>query len=81
MKKYVDGRISELREYVDGRVSELREYVDMRFERIEAEIAELRREVAELRNRLWWVVATVVLGWVGVILTQVLLLLVRGAPP
>ena len=70
--------IEALREYVDRRIGELREYVDRRFERIEAEIAELRMEVREVRNRLWWVVATVILGWLVVVIEQLLLHILGG---
>ena len=47
---------------------ELREYVDRRFDKLE-------EEIRELRNKLWWVVATVILGWIGTTLLQILLLL------
>ncbi len=84
LKEYVDTRIRELREYVDARTRELREHMDGRFSaiedrlgRLENEVRELREEVRELHNRLWWVVATVILGWIGTALLQILLLLLR----
>ena len=72
LRGYVDTRFTELREYVDKRLAELKEYVDARFDRLESELR-------ELRNRLWWVVATVILGWLAVMLEQYLLLVLKHA--
>jgi len=70
LKEYVDTRFTELREYVDKGLAELKEYVDARFDRLESELR-------ELRNRLWLVVATVILGWIAVVMEQLLLYIMR----
>ena len=68
--------IDELRSYVDQRLEELKKYVDQRIEELREELRDLKAEVRELRERLWWVVATVILGWLAVIVEQPLLYLV-----
>ena len=64
MRREMEG----LRSYVDRRLEELKSYVDRR-------LGELREEVRGLRERLWWVVATVILGWLAVVVEQLLLYL------
>ena len=71
LREYVDKRFTELKDYVDKRFTEFKEYVDRRFDRLES-------EVRELRSRLWWVVATAILGWLAVVIEQLLLYLARG---
>ncbi len=59
----------ELREEFRRELEALRQYVDRRFERLEAEVRELNR-------RLWWVVGTLIVGWLAVVIEQLLLYLV-----
>ena len=82
LRRYVDERLerlreefrSELRREVEAlrhEIEALREYVDRR-------IGELQMEVRELRERLWWVVGTLIAGWLAVVIEQLLLHMLAG---
>ena len=70
-KEDIERLREEFRSELRSEIGALREYVDRRIEG-------LRAEVRELRERLWWVVATVILGWLAVVIEQLLLHIMGG---
>jgi len=47
------------------------EVIELRRE-LKEEIRDLRSDIRDLRARIWWVVATIVLGWLSALLIQFL---------
>ncbi len=77
--------IERLQQAIEGlhrEIETLRRYIDERLERLReefrSEIEELRMEVRELHERLWWVVGTLIAGWLAVVIEQLLLHMLAG---